>query len=237
MPRAVFFDMDDTLLDTSGGLEEAWELACREFAPELGCDWQQIREGIRREANEFWRDESLVGHWRVRLVEARLHIIELALRAEGLDVALAPLINERYGEEVGSRIRLFDDAIETLEALRGEGYRLALLTNGPTEMQRGKIARFDLEKHFDAVVIEGVFGHGKPNREVFDHALAVTGVEPHEAWHVGDNLYADVGGAKNAGIHAVWIHRDRLELREDMVVPPDRVIGHLKELPPALRGE
>ncbi|MGE5594663.1 MAG: HAD family hydrolase [Hyphomicrobiales bacterium] len=233
-PRAIFFDMDDTLLDTSGGLDAAWEIACREYAPRLGVEWTRIREAIRREGMEFWRDEAAVEHWRVRLNEAREHVVDLALRAEGLDPQLAPKINERYSEEVGGRIKPFDDAWETLDWLRSDGYKLALLTNGPADMQQGKIERFDVAKHFDVVIIEGAFGHGKPNKAVFEHALAATGTEPGEAWHVGDNLYADVGGAKNAGLYAVWIHRERLELREDMVVMPDRVIAHLGELRDAL---
>jgi len=222
--------MDDTLLDTSGGLEAAWEASCRAHALALGCDWDQVRQAIRREAMEFWRDEAAVGHWRVRLHEARIHIIEKALAAEGLDATRARQINDRYMDEARQRWRLFDDALVTLESLRTEGYRLALLTNGPADMQREKIARFELERHFDTVVIEGVFGHGKPNREVFEHALAATGTDAGQAWHVGDNLYADIGGAKNAGLHAVWIHRERLEMQEDVVVMPDRVIGHLAEL-------
>ena len=51
---------------------------------------------------------------------------------------------------------------------------------------------------------------------------------------VGDNLYADVGGAKGAGLHAIWIHRDRLTPREDIPAVPDRVISHLGELQEAL---
>ena len=70
-------------------------------------------------------------------------------------------------------------------------------------------------------MIEGVFGQGKPERAVFEHAIAATGVDAASAWHVGDNLYADVGGALGAGVHAVWIHRDRLELREDIPHVPD----------------
>lgn len=226
--------MDDTLIDTSGGVEASWEIACREVAPELGCDPQQLRAAIKREAMEFWRDEAAVGHWRKRLVEARLHVIKLAFAAEGLNPRLAERLADRYGEEVSPRIKLFDDAIPTLEGLRAEGFRLAILTNGPADMQREKVARFGLEPYVDALVIEGVFGHGKPDREVFEHALSATGTQPHEAWHIGDNLYADIGGAKNAGLHAVWIHRDRLELREDLVVQPDRVVAHLGELVDAL---
>lgn len=222
--------MDDTLLNTSGGIEQAWELACREVEPELGCDWAVMREAIRKEAREFWKDEAAVEHWRVKLTEAREHVVKLALDARGLDPALAPRLNDRYMAEVSQRIEPFDDAWATLDRLRSRGYRLALLTNGPAEMQLEKIARFQVERHFDVVVIEGVFGRGKPNREVFDHALSVTGVASNEAWHVGDNLYADIGGAKNAGLSAVWIHRDRLEMAEGTAVVPDLVIGHLAEL-------
>lgn len=229
-PKAVFFDMDDTLLDTSGGVEAAWETACREVAPELVADWELVRLAIRREAAAFWRDESAVTHWRTRLHEARLHVVELALRAEGFDLGLAPRLSDRYFEEVMARWRLFDDALWTLGTLREAGYKLALLTNGPAEMQLGKIARFGLEPHFDAIVIEGSFGRGKPDKQVFEHALQATGTSPHEAWHVGDNLYADIGGAKNAGLTAVWIHRNRLEMQPEVVVPPDRSIGHLAEL-------
>jgi putative hydrolase of the HAD superfamily len=236
VPRAVFFDMDDTLLDTSGGLEASWEIACKEFAPGLGCDWQFLRQIIRREMMEFWKDESAVAEWRLKLVEARLNSVRRALEVEGFDPGLAPALNARYSAEVSGRIRLFDDAISTLEGLRADGFRLAIITNGPADMQREKVARFGLEPYVDALVIEGVFGHGKPDKEVFEHALSATGVEPEDAWHVGDNLYADIGGAKNAGLHAVWIHRDRLEIKEGLVTPPDRVIGHLGELVEALHS-
>lgn len=238
MPRAVFFDMDDTLLDTSGGIGAAWEIACQDAAPELGCDWQRLRDAIRREGVAFWRDEAKVGsYWRPRLEESRLHVVKLALTAEGLDVARAEALAARYNVEAVSRIQLFEDALETLTVLRAQGYRLALITNGPAVMQHRKVERFGLAAHFDALVVEGAFGAGKPDRRVFEHALEATGVAAAEAWHVGDNLYADVGGAQNAGLHAVWIHRGRLEPRQDVAVTPDRVIEHLGELRWALEAE
>ena len=84
------------------------------------------------------------------------------------------------------------------------------------------------------MVIEGEFGHGKPSPRIFAHALSAVGLEPHEAWHVGDNLYADIAGARAAGIHAAWIHRDRLKMGESPKAIPDRVIAHLDELRSAL---
>lgn len=234
-PRAIFFDMDDTLLNTSGGVDASWQAVCQEFSPALGCDPSALRATIKAEMQRFWSDEAAVEReWRTRLEEARVHIIDLALANQGLDRECAPSLSRRYWEENSSRMRLFDDALDTLTSLRDAGFRIGLITNGPASMQRWKIGQFALESYFDVVVIEGEFGHGKPSPRVFEHALAAVGADPHEAWHVGDNLYADIGGAQSAGIHATWIHRDRLELGDSPKAIPDRVIAHLDELRAAL---
>lgn len=232
-PRAVFFDMDDTLLDTSGGVEASWELACGEVAGEIGCEWKYLRDAIVKQMMHFWRDEAAVEHWRTKLVEAREHVIDLTLEAEGFDKRYTKRISDRYGHERAQRLALFEDALGTLETLREGGIRLGLITNGPAEMQRDKVTRFDLERYFDVVVIEGEFGHGKPSPKVFEHALTVVGADALQAWHVGDNLYADIGGAKKAGLNAAWIHRGRLELKAHEHTP-DRIIEHLPELGEAL---
>lgn len=230
--------MDDTLLDTSGGVEASWRAVAAEFAPRLGCEPEPLRAAIRKQLMEFWSNESAVEkQWRTRLHEARKHNVELALRGQGLDSALAQTISECYWTQQHSRMQLFSDALETLECLGAAGFRLGLITNGPAEMQREKIARFALERHFEVIVIEGEFGHGKPSPKVFQHALESVGHGAHEAWHVGDNLYADVAGAQAVGLHAAWIHRDRLELKEEAAVVPDRVVAHLPELCAALLDE
>lgn len=227
--------MDDTLLNTSGGVDASWGAVCEEFSAALGCDAVALRATIKAEMQRFWSDEASVEReWRTRLEEARTHVIGLALSREGLDVDRAPNLSRRYWEENSSRMRLFDDAIETLTSLRAAGFQIGLITNGPASMQRWKIGQFALESYFDVLVIEGEFGHGKPSPKVFQHALGAVGVDPHQAWHVGDNLYADIGGAQSVGIHAAWIHRDRLEMGESPKAIPDRVIAHLDELRAAL---
>lgn len=233
-PRAIFFDMDDTLLDTSGGVEESWRLTSEAFALHVGCTAEELHMAIRAQMQNFWKDEAAVEHWRTRLHDARRHNIELALNGKGWDASHAPGIAEMYWESQSGRFALFHDSVETLDRLRAEGFRVGLITNGPREMQRDKIARFELERHFDVIVIEGEFGHGKPHPNVFRHAMATVGAAPAESWHVGDNLYADIGGAQGAGLHATWIHRDRLKMGEEETFVPDRVIGHLAELLAAL---
>lgn len=222
--------MDDTLLDTSGGVSEAWRLTTETFAPGLGVEADVLARAIRETMVEFWKDESAVEHWRTRLHDARVYNVEQTLMAQQLDVTHAQAIADTYWDAQSSRMRLFDDSVATLGRLRDEGFRIGLITNGPAEMQRWKIGRFELERHFDVIVIEGEFGHGKPHPGVFQHAMASVGSHGAESLHIGDNLYADVGGAKRAGMQAAWIHRDRLEMKETPELAPDRVFANLGDL-------
>jgi putative hydrolase of the HAD superfamily len=230
LQRAVFFDMDDTLLDGQAAMRAAWDLTCGDMAARLSGDATAIRAAIRVEADAFWHDEAAMGHWRLDLDGARAIVLGRALDSCGLDSAGAREFSLAYAAAHREHLHTFDDAYDTLDALRSSGLRLALLTNGPAAMQRDKVERFGFEPYFDAVVIEGEFGNGKPHERVFRHALAVTGALPEDAWHIGDNLYADIGGAQAVGVHAVWIHRDRLELKEGGPAIPDRIIGHLPEI-------
>ena len=233
-PKAILFDLDDTLLDMYSAMHSSWQEICAEVAPRLGGDAASLREAIRRESAIFWADEEAVAEYRVRPLDSRTHVVRLALLSEGLDESSTEEIARRSLRGYLERVAPFDDSIETLEALRSQGYRLGMVTNGSSDTQREKIARWNLEPYFDEIVIESEFGRGKPDPGVFAQALAGTGAAPHEAWMVGDNLYADIGGGQGAGIHSVWIHRERLQFPDDPPAHPDRRIGHFAELHTAL---
>jgi putative hydrolase of the HAD superfamily len=65
-----------------------------------------------------------------------------------------------------------------------------------------------LLEHVEAVVTSAEVGVGKPGRAIFERALAIAGVEPGEAVHVGDSLENDVAGARAAGIRPVLVTRE-----------------------------
>ncbi|MCA9845238.1 MAG: HAD family hydrolase [Dehalococcoidia bacterium] len=234
-PRAVFFDLDDTLLDGVGAMQAAWPLVLAPVSEQFGVDVDRLRDSIRRESSEFWKDEAVVGHWRLDLEGARTICVEKAFSAEGVDPSLARQVAEHYRDAFREHSHLFPDAIATLEAIRASGLKTALLTNGAGGPQRDKIDRFELADYFDTIVIEGEFGRGKPSPDVFRHALDVVGATPDQAWHIGDNLFADVCGAQSVGLHAAWIHRERLQMREDPPAVPDRSVAHLDEITAALK--
>ena len=234
VPKAILFDLDDTLLDMYSAMHSSWQEICADVAPGLGCDPATLRETIRRESAIFWADEEAVAGYRVRPLDSRTHVVRLSLLSLGLDESPAEDIARRSLRGYLERVAPFDDSIETLESLRAQGYRLAMVTNGSSDTQREKIGRWKLDAYFDEIVIESEFGRGKPDPGVFRKALAGAGAAPHEAWMVGDNLYADIGGARAAGIHSVWIHRDRLQFPDDPPARPHRRIGNFAELRAAL---
>jgi putative hydrolase of the HAD superfamily len=236
MPRAIFFDMDDTLLDAVNANVIAWETVCAEVAPRLGCDAEKLRTTIRKEGGAFWKDESLVGHWRVDLEGARALVIEKALASLELETSLAKRMAADYSCIHREHLKPFDDAFETLDAVRAAGRHVGMITNGPAALQRDKIERFGIEPYMDVIVIEGEFGRGKPDPAVFRHALSTVGVDAADAWHVGDNLYADIGGAQGVGMQGVWIHRGRLKLQDDSPARPDRIVANLAEIRAAIAG-
>jgi putative hydrolase of the HAD superfamily len=126
-----------------------------------------------------------------------------ALAEQGVeDPALADELAERFGVERRARHHTFDDVVPVLDALDGP---LALVTNGASCLQREKLAASGLEEHFDAVVVSGDLGIGKPEAAIFRHALSLLGAD--EGVMVGDSLDRDVDGARAAGLGAVWINR------------------------------
>ena len=88
--------------------------------------------------------------------------------------------------------RLFDDAQDTIHAVRRRAIPIALVTNGAADTQRAKLDALGIELWFDVIVIAGEIGAAKPDITPFRVALEAVGVQPADCWHVGDSLAADV---------------------------------------------
>jgi putative hydrolase of the HAD superfamily len=126
--------------------------------------------------------------------------------------------------------QLFPDAHATIDRLRGAGVRLALVTNGPSHTQRAKVARFELEHRFDHIQIEGEFGKGKPEPEVYVHALERLGVPAGESWMIGDNVEWEVAAPQRLGMRGIWYNPHGLGLPPDSAVRPDRILSRLSQI-------
>ncbi len=166
------------------------------------------------------------------MIWARRQTVSQAFDRLGVDAPeLAQAIADDFTRLREELVYVFPGAVETLRAFRERGLQLAMVTNGSSEMQRAKIDRFELEPFFEAIVIEGEWGAGKPDPSIFKEALQRLGhLAVEEAWMVGDNLEVDIAGAQGIGLHAVWNDHLRRGLPEAAPVRPDRIICHLSEL-------
>jgi putative hydrolase of the HAD superfamily len=205
--RAVFFDLDDTLIDYTGGVEGCWDAACA-LAAAAGLDPSALARAVHDVRRWFWADPVRHARERVDMLGAWTKIAARALERVGHPSApLAGAIATDFAERRMLATSLFDDALPCLDRLRARGVRLGLVTNGDARMQREKLARYALAGWFEAIVIEGEFGAGKPDPDVYRHALRLLGVRPEAATMVGDNLEWDVVGAERAGLTGVWLDR------------------------------
>jgi len=237
LPRAILFDLDETIL-TFGRrillLEEVAEGDAEAFAPLSPAEAAAL---IEARFAAFWSDPASQSEWRKRpMAESRRLVMDRAFAdlrargARGLTVEFAAAFGERFHAYRESQCRFFPGALETLDALRRRGVKMALVTNGEADVQRTKVERFDLVRRFDHVQIEGEHGFGKPEARAYRHALQALDVEAGDAWMVGDNLEWEVEAPQRLGIFAIWHDHLGEGLPPDSRVAPDRIIRSLTEL-------
>jgi putative hydrolase of the HAD superfamily len=193
MLKGVLFDLDGTLFDRDAAVREVFAAQYRAFQGVLG--------GVEPERYvERLLELDDHGHGDKRTVFGRL------VRELGLDSALGDVLTEHFREVYPKFGAPFPDALPTLRELRARGIALAVVTNGRADTQAAKVSRLGLEPLLDATLISESEGLRKPDRRIFERALARIGVAPEQAWHVGDHPVADVAGAHAAGLTAIWRH-------------------------------
>ncbi|MEV5750228.1 HAD family hydrolase [Actinoallomurus sp. NPDC052308] len=236
--RAVFFDLDATLVDYD---RAAWHATVRRVCAALTADAPHIHPDrvfdayTGAYAAHLGGAEGIIARSAGGSAEARAIWGELwqrALSACGYESeSLAGRALDLYTRDRRGSYRLFDDVAEVLVALRERVDVLAVVTNGPGDAQRDKMAATGLDRRFDEIVVSAEVGAAKPEKAIFDLAIRRLGVEPESVWHVGDSLTTDVLGAQNARLGAdVWLNRGGVTRRPGDPAPTHE-IATLREVP------
>ena len=229
--KALLVDLDDTLLDYSGGVDDCWGAACEAVTGPAGIDTAALVEAVRKARRWFWDDPERHRRERVDMLGAWRKIVAHGLERIGVPNApLAAAVAEDFAARRWTVMRLFPGVAEALGRLRDTGVAMALVTNGDKGQQRRKIERYNLAHYFDAILIEGEFGAGKPEEIVYRHVLDRLGVPAREAWMVGDNIEWDVAAPQRLGLRGVWVDREGTGLTAGSAVRPHRVIREFREL-------
>ena len=238
LPRAILFDLDDTILSAFGQAAGQWQRVIADFAEHLvPHPPDDVIDAIMAYSRYLWADEARHKDWRHRIGEARRHIVANAFArlttARGHrppPPEICDAIADRFNELQEAELRMFPGAHETLDRLKELGVLLALVTNGAAAPQRKKVRRFALEHRFDHIQIEGEHGFGKPEEQAYRHALQSLGVGAHQTWMVGDNLEWEVVAPQRLGIYAIWYDGYSAGLPPGSPIRPDRIIRSLPEL-------
>lgn len=232
--KLILFDLDDTLYDFSRCWEKGMKEAIRLHPTTCGFETDAFYQVLKEYSDSLWH---LLEENKISFSEYRY--LRMAKAFEAFDQKL-----ER--EAASDFQKLFSgktiESITPVPATRSlldkwsKTYRLGIVTNGPADMTSGKIRRLELDHLFsaDAIFISELVGFSKPDRRIFHHVLQFYGVSPGEALFVGDTWSADIVGAIEAGISAVWLNpKKRLPATEHQ---PLAIIADLAELDNILAG-
>lgn len=201
------FDLDDTIVSFDGASMKAWDMMCREYTEKYGTGFSadEMNRVISEVRHEYWSDPERHKRGRENMKAARREVMLKAMPLLGEndeDRILAAA--DRYTYLQNELICLFDGAYEALERIKKAGYKTALVTNGSSEGQRAKIARFGLYPLFDEIIIDTEVGVSKPSVGIYRIALDRLGVTAVQAAMIGDKPEWDTIPARKMGIFTVW---------------------------------
>ncbi len=259
-PRALLFDLDDTLLVDEAVSKEVLAKVTAPLAAACHLDSALLVEKTIIIARQLWNEgpcysfcrsigisalECLWGNFLGDSAELRaLHtwsheyrneVFKKILLACNQDkISLAERFKKMAADFAATRRaqqRLFLETFSLIECF-SHHYKLGLLTNGAPDLQREKIEASGLESFFSAMVISGEHGIGKPDPAIFHLLLKQLDVKPEHALMIGNSLERDIAGARAAGVRSVWMQLPEAHEKSDAT--PDFTITKLEELLPIL---
>ncbi len=221
----IFFDLDHTIWDFDKNAEEALhELYAIHRLQEIGLNSAELFiETYTRNNHRLWAEYHVGKITKDELRDARF-------KQTFLDLGVHPDVipegfEDEYVQLCPTKTNLFPHAHETLEYLQAK-YTLHLISNGFRESSEMKIGRTGIGKYFQHVIISEIVGVNKPDKAIFEYALNLAGAVKAESLMIGDSLDADVRGALNFGIDAIYFNPFNQPKPDDVPVQ----VMNLKEL-------
>lgn len=196
----VFFDLDHTLwdFDTNSGVvfetifnEHEFPFTTKDFLAHYGPINQS-----------YWKlyQDNKITHNELRFgrIKDVFDVLKTSITTEKVNQ-----ISEQYIELLPETNALFDGTIEILEYLNSK-YKLHIITNGFHFVQDKKLKNAKIDHYFQTVTNSEVAGAKKPNEIIFEHAITLAKATKENSIMIGDSIEADVHGALNYGMDAIY---------------------------------
>lgn len=223
---AITLDLDDTLWPFAPiGLrvEQTLHAWFQTHSPATAARFpiaamRELREQLILEHPQLAHDVSTL----------RRRGIERALRESGADPALAEAAYAAFYAE-RNRVEFYPDALHALQRI-AHRYPVAAVTNGNADLHM-----IGIGGHFAFRIAAHEHGAGKPDPSIFLAACEHLRCDPALVLHVGDDIEADMRGARTAGLHTCWMHRNDAHERHphwpaDAGFAPDMIVNDLTAL-------
>ncbi len=211
--QGILFDLDDTLIDfkasETSALALVYESFYRAFAEKeaFNSRFHQINQSL-------WKAVEST-----QLPVGQLRLKRFQLLSEALGASMeAERVAAFYENELGTTARWIPGTAEALSLLERR-YRLGIVTNGITHIQKAKYHHLSLGRWFQSFVISEEVATSKPQKEIFDIALMELKTAPAHTLMVGDSLTSDYLGSLNAGMDFCWINAKALPLPAHLPAP------------------
>lgn len=225
MIKHIFFDLDHTIWDFDRNAQETLlELYEMHKLQDLGLtSAENFISTYTVHNHQLWSQYHLgqISKQALREERFRKTFLELGIKPE----LIPKQFEEDYVAMGPTKTNLFESAEKVLTYLQ-EKYHLHIISNGFKEAVLTKMSVSNLNPYFKNVVISEDVGVNKPDKAIFEHALNLAQAQKQESIMIGDSLEADVYGAQNFGIKAIFFNPLKAQKPDDV----EQQIHHLEEL-------
>ena len=227
--KAVGFDFFGTLVKATADANDCIHSMCEHLH---SCGYNFEFEDFIRAYREVVSEHRKIRYERFREVNNCIWLAStmkrMGFKTKSSDQEIVSAVKEYFNVW---QLVMFPEVYDSLERVNKK-FKTALVSNfTDSQFLYKSLKRLGIELFFDSIIISDSYGWRKPHSKIFTHFLNSLDVKAEEALFVGDDLEADVKGAKDSGITSVLIKRPcnkRIKANRDIL--PDHIVNSLLDL-------
>jgi len=219
--KHIFFDLDHTLWDFDKNSSFTFKKLFNLYDININLkSFLKVYEPINLKYWKLYRED--------KIDKVNLRFFRLKDTFDVLEIDISDSIINDLSDDYIKFLPTFNylimGSLDILKYLHPK-YKLHIITNGFQEVQRGKLKKSGISNFFDTVTNSEMVGVKKPNRKIFDHALSAANTDIKSSLMIGDNLEADILGAKSIGIDTIFFNYHNVIFPKDIIT-----IDYIKDL-------
>ncbi len=213
LPKVIFFDAVGTLIGIKGSVGEAYAAIALNYGVEVAPEeldrafrqsfataeplafGNKEREIITQQEFNWWRKVALATFKEAKVLNNFTDFDNFFQELYVYFTTEKPWF-------------IYDEVINVLDQWQQKQIPLGIISNFDTRIYK-LLKLLNLEKYFSSITISSEVGAAKPESEIFRSALAKHSCQPEQAWYIGDSFIEDYQGAKQIGMEAFWLQRNK----------------------------